>query len=390
MNADELAGRLVALRRALHRRPELSGKEERTAAVVASELRRIGLPVSAPVGGHGVVAEVPGAGRGGAILLRADLDALPIAEETGLPFASEHPGVMHACGHDGHAAMLVGAAELLAAGDPPPRTVRLLWQPAEERGGGARALIEAGVLEGAAAIFGGHIDPRFDTGVIAVTDGAVNASSDRFTIRVSGRGGHGARPQEARDALLAAAHLVVAIQSIVAREIAPGRPAVVTVGRMEAGTAANVVAGDAVLSGTVRALDREVREAIKTALGRVTERIAAAHRCRGALEFAGGTPPVVNDPRLAALAREAVRRICGEAGLAAMSEPNLGAEDFGCYLEKIPGCYVRFGARRAGAEVHPPHTSRFDFDEAVLPIGAAYYAEVARLAGERLDEEGIR
>lgn len=371
---------LIALRRDLHRHPELSGQEHRTAARIEEALRALGLQ-PARVAGTGVVAEI---GQGlPVIALRADMDALPITEETGLPFASETPGVMHACAHDGHTAMLVGAAELLAAGDALPCRVRLVFQPAEEHGTGAPSLIAAGVLDDVAAIFGGHIDRLYDVGRIVVTDGPLNASTDEFVVGFHGPGGHGARPQETSDPIVAGAAFVMSLQTIVAREIHPAHAAVVSVGRFDAGAAPNVIATRARIEGTLRALLPEVRAHLRAAVRRHAESVAGAHRVAYEVTIHEGTPPVVNREPWVSVARAAAQRVVGAGGIATLDAANLGGEDFGFYLERVPGCYVRFGARPDG-ESHPAHSPRFVWDEGVLEVGARYLAEVAVEAGRRL------
>lgn len=385
--SDELFERMVALRRDLHRHPELSGEEEWTAARLSRELDGVGLRHRTGVGGHGVVADVPGEAAGPVVALRADIDALPIQEETGLPFASQCPGVMHACGHDGHASLLVGAAALLAEGPRPPAPVRLIWQPAEERSFGAASMIEDGVLDGVRMIFAGHLDRHYPAGVLAISNGAVNASSDHFIIDISGKGGHGARPHEALDAVVTGSLLVTALQTIVSREVDPSHPSVISVGRFDAGSAHNVIAASARLEGTVRAQEREVREHLLGAVERIARAVGALHGARMDVRVLRGTPPVVNTAEMARLARQAARETLGPASAVPLHRPNMGGEDFGCYLEHVRGCYVRFGARPAGSDGFPAHSSRFDFDEAALAAGAAWMAAVARLAGARLRDE---
>ncbi|MCA9573220.1 MAG: amidohydrolase, partial [Myxococcales bacterium] len=238
---EPLRERIVALRRDLHRHPELSDRETRTMGRISEELDALGIPHRTGVAGNGIVADLPGRHEGPLVALRADTDALPVHEDTGLPFASVHEGVMHACGHDGHTSMLVGAAALLLA-DPPPLPVRLLFQPAEETGTGALAMIEAGVLEGVGMIFGGHLDRHYAPGELIVTDGPVNASTDTFTVEILGQQGHGARPHEAIDAIVVGSLLVTAIQTIVSREVDPAHPSVISVGSFHAGPAPNVIA----------------------------------------------------------------------------------------------------------------------------------------------------
>lgn len=379
---SELAAGLVALRRELHRHPELSEREARTADRICRELDRLGISYRRGVAGHGIVADLPGKGSGPAVALRADMDALPITEETGLPFASQHEGVMHACAHDGHMSMLVGAAELLATGEPLPAPVRLVFQPAEEIATGARGMIAAGVLENVGMIFGGHIDRHYPTGTIAVGNGVVNASTDTFRIHVRGTGGHAARPHETVDAVVVGSLMVMALQTIVSREVNPAHPSVVTVGRFEAGTAENVIAARAVLEGTIRAQEPFVREHLKRSVRRIAESVGQLHGADVSVELLEGTAAVINHPDCATLARRAAADVVSQ--VVAPTIANMGGEDFSAFLLERPGCYVRFGAQCPGRESYPAHSSRFDFDEEVLALGAAYFAAVARRAAQCL------
>lgn len=377
--------RLVAFRRDLHRHPELAFQEKRTAQQVEKELDRIGIPYKRGIGGTGIIAEIPGVNGAKPpwVALRADMDALPIQEETGLEFASVNDGVMHACGHDGHTTMVLGAAELLAADHDLEAPVRLLFQPAEERGSGALAMIEAGALDGVEMIFGGHVDPHYPTGQIVTHAGAVNASTDTFRIEIQGKGGHAARPHEGVDSVVVGSLLVMALQTIVSREVNPAHPSVVTVGRFEAGTASNVIASRANLQGTIRAQEQFVRDQIVSSLQRICESIGRLHNARIQVTIEEGTPPVVNPPEMAELARQAASRVVGEQNAVPLHTTNMGGEDFAYYLQKIPGCYVRLGVRGEGREGFPAHSSRFDIDEAALGIGARYFHEVAKLASAR-------
>lgn len=378
--ASPLFERLVAVRRDLHAHPELSWQEHRTAARICQFLDEIDIAYRFPVAGTGVIADLPGASGGPLIALRADMDALPVQEETGLPFASRTAGVMHACGHDAHTTMLLGAATLLKQDLERTAPVRLIFQPAEEAGAGAPAMIEAGALDGVAMIFGGHVDRYFPAGSIAVTDGPVNASTDSFTIRITGRGGHAARPHETVDAVVVGSLMVMALQTIVSREMNPVSPSVVTVGRFEAGTAGNVIAGQAVLEGTIRAQHPEVRLALQRSVERIARSIGQLHGA--AIEFCvgQGTPPLVNPPECTAIARRAAAAAVGIERVTRMEAASMGGEDFSYYLERIPGCYVRFGTASDGAEQFPLHSSKFNIDEQVLAVGAAFFHAVARTA----------
>ena len=378
-----LLDRIIGLRRELHRHPELSEQEERTAGLICSFLEELGIPYRAGVGGYGVVGSVDGRSSGPVVALRADIDALPIREETGLPFASAVEGVMHACGHDGHTAMLMGAAVLLCA-EPPPYPVRLLFQPAEERGSGARMMIDDGATDGVSAVFGGHLDINYPVGTLVVTDGAVNAASDYFTIHVEGRTGHAARPHQAVDAVVAGASLVNALQTVVSREVDPADPAVLTVGSFNAGTAENVIAGSARLTGTIRTMDPGVRRHLCDSVVRIATAVGRLHGCGVDTEVREGNPPVVNPPAMTELARRAAAEVVGGTNVTRMLTVNMGSEDFGRYLERVPGCYIRYGGLAPGAHPSPAHSARFDFDERALPVGARWLDAVARMAGEEL------
>ena len=387
---QDLYDRIVSVRRRLHQYPELSGQETGTAAVIADFLRGIGIQCRTNVAGTGVIADIPGMAEVPCVVLRVDTDALPIQEETGLEFASAHDGVMHACGHDGHTAMLLGAAALLSSEGDLPAPVRLIFQPAEEKGTGAQAMIQAGALEGAGMIFGGHLDRHYHPGAIVVAEGAVNASSDNFTIEIIGQGAHGARPHESIDAVVVGSLMIMALQTIVSREIDPARPSVVSVGQFQAGTAPNVIAGQARMEGTVRAQDPAVRRQLLNSVRRIAESIAQLHGARIHVVVKEGTPPLINTPDMATLARRAAVEAVGEANVLPLKTANMGAEDFSYYMEKIPGAYVRFGGQVPGKEGFPAHSSKFDFDEEALAVGAAYYRAVARIAGQRLSEQRNR
>lgn len=382
--APELYDKLVAVRRELHRYPELSGQEARTATVISRFLHELGIHHRTNVAGHGVVADIHGKSGVPCVVLRADTDALPIQEETGLEFASAHNGVMHACGHDGHTTMLLGAAALLSREKGLPAPVRLIFQPAEEKGTGAIAMIQEGALSGAGLVFGGHLDRHYRPGTIVVSEGPVNASSDNFAIEIIGQGAHGARPHESIDAVVVGSLMIMALQTIVSREIDPARPSVVSVGQFHAGTAPNVIAGQAKLEGTVRAQDPAVRRQLLSSVRRIAESIAQLHGAKIHVTVTEGTPPLVNDAVMAGLARQAAIEAVGEANVLPLKTANMGAEDFSYYLEKIPGAYVRFGSQVPGREGYPAHSSKFDFDEEALAVGAVYYRAIARIAGQQL------
>ncbi len=376
--AAALRPRLVAWRRRFHAHPELSFEEEETAAAVAEELTRLGLPVARPVR-TGVVAEVVGAASGPVVVLRADLDALPLQEENRVEYASRRPGVMHACGHDGHTAILLGAAVMLAERRAClPGRVRLVFQPAEEKPpGGARAMVEAGVLEGVRAAVGFHLWSDLPVGTVGVREGPIMAAADEFRVEVTGRGGHGAQPHQAVDACLVAAQIIVNLQAIVSRRVNPLRPAVISVGRVQAGQAFNVIAPRAWLEGTVRSLDEDTRALLHRELARVVEHTCALAGAEGKVEVFGGYPPVVNDGAVAAVVRAAAETAAGREAVLT-PEPLMGGEDFAYFAREVPSCYFLLGARNeARGIVHPHHHPRFDLDEDALPLGVEVLVRAA-------------
>ncbi len=370
MNLD-----LIAIRRDFHRHPEVAFTEERTAAVITGHLQSLGLQPRR-CAGTGVVADINGGRPGPVIALRADIDALPVSEATELPFASVEEGKSHACGHDAHAAILLGAAELLAQTRAEwPGTVRLLFQPAEEVTGGAATMIEAGALAGVQAIFGLHNEPSLSVGRVAVRPGVVMAASDRFIIEVNGKGGHAAMPHQTTDPLLAAAAIVMGLQTVVSRAIDPVQPAVVSVAQFAAGTVFNVIPDHAVLKGTTRHFGGEVGERLPQLLETVAGGIAAGYRCSARVDYKRMVPPVTNDPSLV----ELVRAVCqAELGAANVGTPNqtMGAEDFSLYQQQVPGCFFRLGSASSFGLHHPA----FALDEGCLHIGATLLAQVARAA----------
>ncbi len=374
----EVYSRMVGLRRDLHRHPELSGEEARTAQRIADELSQLGIACRTGVGGHGVVAELPGREPGPAIALRADMDALPIVEQTGLPFASEVHGKMHACGHDGHAAILLGAAMLLKE-RPVATPVRLIWQPAEETASGAEAMLRDGVMDSVAMVFGGHLDRNYPAGTLAISEGPVNASTDMFRIEIAGQDGHGARPHEALDAVVAGALLVTALQTIVSRELDPAQASVVSVGSFHAGTAPNVIAGRAVLEGTIRAQLPATREHVHRAIERIARSVGQLHGASVDVNIRHCTPALSNSKEMAALARRAAATCFGEGSVVELLTANMGGEDFAHFLTRVPGCYVRFGSGGEGLN-QPAHSSRYDFDERSMAAAAAWFCEVAHQA----------
>lgn len=374
--AENLFEWIRSIRRTIHHYPELGFGEQKTARLVEDRLTELGIGYRAGIAGTGIVATLGAdSGSGGHVLLRADMDGLPIQEKTGLPFGSAHDGIMHACGHDGHTAMLLGAAALLKERDLQGR-VDFLFQPAEESGGGAAKMISEGVLDGVQAAFAGHIDTHYKTGVITVDEGVICAWADPFTIRIHGRGGHAARPQEAADAVVAAASLVTTLQTLVSRETNPNHSAVVTIGRVQAGVAHNVIAADAVLEGTVRSTEPDSRFRTIEGIERIIRGIATVHGVETTIDFNDSLPAVVNSPAAVQAARRAALAVAGESNVVSQGPPSLGGEDFSFYQQQVEGCLVRFGAA-LGPEVGPAHSDTFDFDEEVFSTGAAWLAAAA-------------
>lgn len=370
------------LRWDLHQHPELSHEETRTQTVLAAHLRRLGLePVV--VGKTGLYADIIGNPDGPMVCIRADIDALPVHECSGVRLASRVAGVMHACGHDVHAAAAWGAAAMLVQ-RPPAGRVRVLFQPAEECGAGALLCIADGAMVDVDAIIGGHVDLDYPVGTVALQPGAMCASSDHFRLEVIGQGGHGARPHQGIDAVVAASHLVLALQLIVAREVRPGAPAVITVGKLVAGERANILASNAVLEGTVRAQSRAIRRQLREGIERVCAGIAATTNTRVAVEYHSGNPPIVNDGSLVHVVAGALHRAEQVSETVPLCQTNMGAEDFSAYLSDRPGVYVRWGACGESPNGAPAHSGGFRVDPAVLDVAAHGFAQAAHGLVEHL------
>ena len=375
---------LIALRSELHQHPELSWKEEHTAARLTRELEALGATDIRRVAGTGVVARIVGLHAHGPVTaIRGDIDALPIQEATGVPWASTTPGVMHACGHDVHATWAIGAAMLLAR-QPALGDVIIVLQPAEEVGAGAAAILKSGALKAVEAIYGGHVDKRFEVGQVVAEAGALAASADTFSIEILGRGAHGARPHESADPIVGAAAIVTALQTIVARRIDPAAAAVVTVGSIHGGVAPNVIPESVVLTGTLRAMLPSVRAALHEQVRSLATSIAHAYGVTANVSLEYGTPPVVNPSREAEWAHQAAARILGDKAIVPFGITNMAGEDFAFYLEKIPGAFLRIGAREPSGEATAAHNPRFLPAAESIFVGAAVLAECARTAAEGL------
>ena len=367
---------ITSIRRHIHRYPELSLKEFKTSAFIREKLEEMGITPQIGISGTGVCAVLGDGSTGSCVALRADMDALPVLEETGLPFASEHHGIMHACGHDGHVAMLFGAAALLKRMEKLPGRVKLIFQPAEEHGNGACTLVQEGIVNDVEAIFAGHIDTHFETGVITVDDGIICAFADPFDIRLKGRSGHAARPHEAADTIVAASSLVMMIQTLISRGVDPNKAEVITIGSFQAGTVHNIIAGEALLKGTIRSTDEKTRLKTIEGLKRIVQSVATMYDIKAELEFGEGLPAVINSRRAADIARRAAWEVTNVDKVFSQGAPSLGGEDFAFYQQRTEGCMVRFGgALQGGAGV--AHSNTFDFDERCLEIGARWLAAAA-------------
>lgn len=375
----ELHQKLTQWRRHLHAHPELSLQEKATAAFVQDKLAELGIPFEAGIGGHGIVATLARGSAHGRVGLRADMDALPITEETGLAYASTHPGVMHACGHDGHTASLLGAAALLAADTDWSGTVDFIFQPAEEGFGGSRAMVAAGLFERfpMQRVFGFHNWPGLEAGTIAVHDGVVMASGGRITITIEGHAGHAGMPHLTRDPVMAAGHLIVALQSVVSRSVDPLDTAVLSLCTLEGGTARNQIAGRVAVGGTLRYHRDAVKDIILARIDEICGGIAMSFGVKVTPEIVMGVGVVINTPAEAGLARLAAEK--AQAPVRRDLAPSMAGEDFAFYLQKRPGAFVWIGngELRDGAELHGP---RYDFNDAILPVASTWMAEVAKSA----------
>jgi amidohydrolase len=372
---------MIATRRDLHAHPELAFEEQRTSALVAAKLRGLGLEPRTGVGRTGVLATVRGARAGKTVLLRADMDALPIQEENAVPYRSQTPGKMHACGHDCHTSILLGIARRLARErDDLAGTVQLCFQPAEESGGGAESMIRDGVLEAPKpdAAFGLHMWQDLDLGQIGITAGPMMAAVDEFTVTVSGKGAHAAMPHLGVDPVVCLAHVVAALQTITSRNVSPLEAVVVSVTQLKAGSAFNIIPETAWMNGTVRVFDETVWAGLPDRFERIVRGVCEAFGCRAAVEYKRCTRPTVNDAAMAAIARKAAADVVGEANVVE-GVRTMGGEDFSEFLARVPGCFIAVGSRnRDKGLIWDHHHPRFDVDEASLEIGAEVLMRTAR------------
>ncbi|HMO28486.1 amidohydrolase [Enterovirga sp.] len=382
---EPLASELTAIRRDIHAHPEMGLEETRTAALVARELRAAGLDVAEGVGGTGVVGTLRGSRPGNrAIGLRADMDALSIAEQTGLPYASTVPGTMHACGHDGHTTMLLGAAKALAAKPDFGGTVQFIFQPAEEGRGGAVKMLEDGLFERfpCDAVYGMHNGPGLPAGQFRLRPGPMMAAVDFFTVTFHGTGGHGgSTPHLATDVTIAQAHFCLALQNVVGRNVPAIDPAVISIGSIQGGSPAspNVMPAQIVITGTVRTFSESVRELIRRRMGELAQAHAAAQNCTASVEYGGYTNTLVNDPDHAARASRAASRLVGEEAVDDNAQPITGGEDFADMLKARPGAFIFIGnGVKEDGSFHAVHTPHYDFNDDIIPLGVGYWVSLVR------------
>ena len=379
--AQALNDQIIATRRYLHQHPELSCQEFETAAYLAARLRELGLEVQEGVGGTGVVGLLRGARPGRTVAVRADIDALPIQEANELPYKSIYPNRMHACGHDGHTAMVLGGASLLA----PSRTdlagnVKFIFQPAEETPpeGGARAMIEQGVLENpkVEVIFGIHIWPDVPAGKIGLMSGPIMAEADRFELTLRGKGGHGATPHHTVDSLVLTAQTILSLQTLVSRKVDPLKSVVVSICSCHGGSAYNILPDEMLLEGTTRYFEPEMGEFLEEQIAQIVGGICQAYGGSYALKYQYGFPPTVNDADITARVAGAAAEILGDDNVNWVQEPSMIGEDFSCFLQEVPGCYFWLGTGNpAKGIVHPLHSPRYQMDESILSQGTAILAK---------------
>lgn len=382
MNTRELARKyeeyIINLRREFHKYPEVGLNENKTSEKIKRELDKMDIPYSS-AGGTGVIGIIQGKGSGKGVALRSDMDALPVYEESQCEFKSLNEGVMHACGHDAHMAMLLGAAKILKELESEFNGfVKLIFQPDEECGRVSEGMIEAGMLEDIDSAFAIHVLPDIEGGKISIDPGPRMAGTDMFTIEVKGRGGHGAMPHQCVDAVVVASAIVMELQTLVSREIDPIETAVVTIGQIVAGTKGNIIAGEAELHGTLRYFNKEIRPVLRNGIERIVKNIAAAYRAEALFRIdKGSIIPVINDRKCCKIAERAIEEIGGRELIVEKEKMALG-EDFSLYVDRVPGVMAFLGIRNEEKEAcYPLHHPKFQIDESYLKLGAALHAQYA-------------
>ncbi len=387
---DERCASLVAIRHDLHAHPELGYEERRTSGVVVDELERLGIEFKAGMaGGTGVLAHLPATvdDPGPCVGLRADMDALPIVENTGKPYASTNPGVMHACGHDGHTTMLLGAAGVLSSLESRPNPVTLIFQPAEEGGAGGQRMCDEGALRGADAgglgppvtrAFALHGYPALELGQVGTRPGPLLASTDELDVVIRGRQAHAAYPHQGADPIVAASHVIAALQTVASRNVAPYDSVAVTIGVVNAGSARNVIPSELTLSGTVRTIREETRALVRARVPEIIERAAQALGCHAEVTLREGYPVTRNDPEQTGAMLAAARGVFGEDRAIVLDHPSMGGEDFSFYGLHVPACFAFLGVRPAGQATAPQlHQPEFDFNDDAIPGGVELLCRLA-------------
>lgn len=373
---------LVKLRRELHQYPELAFQEFKTSERIAKELNKLKVKVKKGIAKTGVVGMLEEKKNGRTVALRADMDALPILEQTDFPYKSKNKGVMHACGHDLHMTCVIGTATILSElKDELKGNVKFIFQPSEEvQPGGAKPMVEAGVLKNpnVSGIFGLHCDSAIPVGKIGVRDGPMMAQADDFDIVVKGKGGHGARPHDGVDAIVVASQIIQALQTIPSRKISPVEPVVISIGKIEGGTARNIICDRVILKGTARSLSQEVARKIPTLLKEIASGIAKSAGATVEVDYHVGYPVLINYPDASDLARSVISKMYGREAVFEIIKPMMGAEDFAYYLQKVPGSFLRLGIRNPAKDaIHPWHHPKFTVDEDAIKIGASILAGIA-------------
>jgi amidohydrolase len=375
----EMKDWLVDIRRTIHMHPELGFEEVETSRLVSEWLERFGLQVKKGMAKTGVMGLLKGKRPGKTVAIRADMDALAMDEANKVPYASKIKGKMHACGHDAHVAILLGVAKFFSSiPDQVRGNIKWIFQPAEEGGGGGKVMVEEGILENPKvdAIFGAHVFPFLPIGKVGVNEKEGLAAADRFTIKIIGKGGHAASPHVTKDPILAAGNLIIQIHSIVSRNVNPLESGVITIGKVSGGTASNIIPDEVELIGTVRSLNPQVREELKSRIEQVTQGVACSFSMDYRFDFEYGYPVLINDPEMSKLVASACSKGIGKENVEVL-KPSMGGEDFAYYLEKVPGSFFRLGCRNEEkGMIHPYHSSLFDIDEMILPFGVEMFVRV--------------
>ena len=374
---------LVELRRWFHRFPEPAYREEKTAAKICEVLDSLGIPFQAGIGKTGIVAKLSAQRSGPVVAFRCDMDALPLEEAHEAPYKSEHHGCMHACGHDGHMTIALGVIRWMLERNWPQKgagNILFIFQPAEEGGAGAKAMLNTGIFDSlpVEAVFAGHLYPELAAGDIGIAPKISNAATDTFTIRLQGKGGHGAHPHQCKDPIVAGAHLVTQLQTLISRELPPLDSAVLTIGRFEAGTASNIIPEEAFLEGTLRTLIPEIREKIIVRFQQMVKGVEVSHDVTATLQITPGYPVLVNDPKLVKHTQDVAAEVLGGDHVHSL-RPRMGAEDFAYFCNKWGGIMVGLGCHDPNKGMqHGLHSPYFDFDETVLDIGTRLFGQVLK------------